>query len=116
MRDHGIHLWIVMPNPEMGFDVPNSLQQTYVDGGDVSKVGIPWDVYLKRSGSVRDLFKTYESEMVHIIDPALIVCRGGFCRTEADGRSLYSDDDHFSNAGTAYVRKAFAEFFSAVSR
>lgn len=112
--EKGIHVWLVMPNPEMPFHVPASLQNIYNTGGDVSKVGISWEDYIDRTGFLRNILKKYESPLVHIIDPALILCEDGFCRAGAHGKSLYWDDDHLSLFGAEYVKNAFLPFFEAV--
>lgn len=110
------HVWLVMPVPEMPFDAPSSLEVTVRNGGDARWVGMSYAAYLERAGRVRELFEALQtgSERVHVIDPAALLCEGGFCRTAENGRSLYADDNHLTTLGLQVIRPAFAPLFSVL--
>ncbi len=115
LLDIGVHVWLVRQVPEQRFNVPERLATETWKGGDPTMVGRPESDYIRRQQFVDAQFANVIGPRVHLLDPASMLCAGGFCRVEIDGHSLYRDDDHVSSFGAIWLTPAFAPLFGAVT-
>ncbi len=68
--------------------------------------------YIAREKPVEDVFRGLEQRhQVGVIYPSDLLCGTRYCAVEADGRSLYLDADHLSQAGTSKIAPVLGKLF-----
>lgn len=108
---------IVLPIPEVGYDVPSSYFIALRTGRDINEIIAPTlGEYMQRNRPViavmDDLKNRYS---VQLIDPATVMCDKRICKVVVDGRSLYLDGHHLSTFGSEYVSSIFDTLFGEMS-
>ncbi|MGE4317354.1 MAG: acyltransferase family protein [Deferribacterales bacterium] len=109
-------LSFIMDNPEFAYDVPRELAKQsvlkYYLPALAGSAGVfsPYERYEERNAKVlSSLNRLKEKYDFTIIDTASAACPDGRCVSEADGRSLYSDDNHLSPFGSVYLVEKMAD-------
>jgi len=104
----GVDVHLVGPVPEAGKPVPGALARVALRGGDLPT--LPQFEFEARQSRTRTLLTSVAaSEGLPLIDLHDALCDGDRCRLEAQGRSLYFDDDHLSTRGAALVAPMLAQ-------
>ncbi|MFC4931733.1 acyltransferase family protein [Massilia sp. GCM10023247] len=107
----GRPVYLVRPIPEMGRHVPKlaSRRMSLGMGGEVSVARAD---YMRRNGWVWAAQDQAARQCgVKVIDPTAYLCRGGRCYGTLQGRPVYFDDDHLSEAGNALIAPLFGQVF-----
>jgi peptidoglycan/LPS O-acetylase OafA/YrhL len=94
-----------------GWQVPSVLaRKKYFGRGP--EMEIPIEKHLGQQDFVLGLFEEIKNITgVRVIYPHKKLCAKGICRVELNGRSLYFDDDHLSDAGSELVSPLFEGVF-----
>lgn len=118
LQAFGKKVILVMPVPEIGFDVPSANFVAARTGRDVNSIISPLlSEYHQRVKSVTTVFASLEKEkLVKIIDPSKILCDNKQCKVNIGENALYRDDDHLSTFGSRYLSPLFSTAFEQVSR
>lgn len=111
----GKKVFLVYPAPEAGFNVSHVLAlssgrygKESIDGLSISKLA-----FLDRSGDILHIFDALPAaKNLHRIRPSDLLCGDKVCLVYKDGKSLYYDDDHLSQAGAEYLSPLFAPVFA----
>ena len=108
---------IVMPIPEVGYDVPSSYTIAFRTGRDLNEIIAPtFDEYAQRNQIVNSvLFKMMNHYDVLLINPAATLCDQSICKVVVDGRPLYRDGNHLSTFGSLLISSLFDSFFSTMA-
>jgi hypothetical protein len=108
----GKHVVLILPVPEIGFDVPQAVGLAMMRHSDPAALAIPRAAYLRRQGRIRaTLIQLGQLPGVSLVDPATFVCPDDRCHVTRDGVVLYSDDDHLSRAA---VRQFMPQLLAAI--
>lgn len=116
LKATGKTIILVYPWPESSYDVPEVLARMLIkhsDAATVSEIQIPPRAYLARTREITALFDALpDAANFHRIKPADMLCDETRCLVFKDGKSLYFDDDHLSQAGAEYLSPLFAPVFN----
>lgn len=94
------HVYAVLPVPEMGFDVPRLIARERMAGHTAMIPGPTLQAYQQRNSLVIGALERAAKRCgITLLDPAPLLCPGGVCLSEQQGRPLYGDDDHLSESG-----------------
>lgn len=105
-------LFVVLPLPEQGWDVPRLLARAAADHppGRIPTDAIPplpRSLWLTRHAAVLDAFSEFASHpRIHLFDPTPALCpldHGNACPAVIEDTVLYYDDDHPSISGARRV-------------
>lgn len=104
--DTGKNIFLIYPIPEVGWDVPR-----YTFKRKIHDINAPVSTdatkYYKRSSSVIKLFDDIsDADNLYRVQPGKLFCDlyvSQRCITQLDGKLLYFDDDHLSNAGAKLI-------------
>lgn len=109
---------IIVPIPEIGFDVPSANYIATRTGRDENTIIAPTiDEYLARNQKTMSVLNTIKEKYnVQMIEPWRVLCNGNLCRASIDHIPLYKDDDHLSIFGSEIVTPAFNELFSSMAQ
>jgi hypothetical protein len=99
------------PIPETGYDIPRTLAKLARRGDDASSFTRPLGYFMSRNEFVFGVFDALGSERVLRVYPHERLCSQSSCAVFADGKVLYSDDDHLSLDGARYVGDQFEPVF-----
>jgi len=103
---------IVLPTPEMRFNVPKVMSKELLLHDDFSFKGLSYSAYVERNKEVREIFeRVAQKTNALILDPVLYLCDNQVCKAEIDGRPIYYDGDHMSESGNKLLSSMFANFF-----
>lgn len=111
----GKRVFIVYPIPECRFNVPHVLALSSGRYGKASlqNLNISKSDYLARANDIQVAFDALpDAANFHRIKPADMLCNETLCLVSKDGKSLYFDDDHLSQAGAEYLSPLFAPVFA----
>ena len=105
----GKNIFLIYPIPEVGWDVPR-----YTFKRKLHEINAPVSTdaakYYERSSSVIKLFDDIpDADNFHRIHAGKLLCDlqvSGRCMTQLDGKLLYFDDDHLTNAGAKLITHA----------
>jgi hypothetical protein len=101
----GKQVVLVLPVPEVGYDVPLVLAMRARAGEDPAGFSIPRSAYDGRQAVIRARLAAIASRhRASLVDPLEALCDDARCRVFADGHALYFDDDHLSRAGAALLK------------
>jgi len=116
LRSLGKNVVLVMPVPEIGFDVPSAYFISKITGRDVSAIISPTlEEYTQRIKEVAFVFtKLMKDPHVHVADPASYLCKEDYCQVVDQGTLLYRDDNHLSVFGARYISHAFDAIFENI--
>ncbi|MGE8188084.1 acyltransferase family protein [Pseudomonas sp. NPDC086278] len=106
LRDGGHRVWLVKEAPLQQFSPPYRLSRLAMLHRPTDGEGLAVAEHFKRQAFISQLFAQIAAANsgVTVIDPAPLLCAdGGLCRTELDGHSLYTDDNHLSEVGARFI-------------
>lgn len=108
LRKRNIHIVIITAVPSFPDDVPNILaRQTWL--GRTPQLYVSIETTRKHNRVAYRIFEAYrKAPDFTFLDPSNILCDGGRCRAELNGRSLYYDNWHLSAWGVEYIKPIFA--------
>ena len=101
-------IYIIMPVPEMGWEIPNNLarQLNYYKKLDPKTLSISKKIFLDRNKKVFDFFNSikekYSLKLIFLDD---LFCDNERCYAHKNQIPLYFDDDHLSKEGAKLVSK-----------
>lgn len=104
------------PIPEAGWNVPAMLARRAMVGRDDKPLSTSYAAYLERNKEVFAAFDDAERAGAYRVNAAELFCNTpipGRCINELDGVSLYSDDDHLTNAGARLLAPMVADIVEA---
>ena len=99
---NGIRVFLIYPVPVIGWDVPYRRYKMHIRGID-EPISIDAETHFERHAEVIEVFDDMDHELLTKIDPFEVFCDSfldGRCVAELDGKLLYRDDDHLTNAGS----------------
>lgn len=113
LRDRPVY--VVRTIPEMRYSVPHALTQSRHLGRDL-EIRLTKEDYEARQRPVTRMFAAAQARHdFRLIDPASVLCAGGWCRVEEDGHPLYFDDRHLSVRGADFVAEVLEPVFAGSS-
>jgi len=107
---------IVLDVPTLNARPPHALAMARRRSMDTGFIGVTRNEILRQYREVEDELRAAEKHKNFIVvDPKDILCRSGSCTFEADGKSLYFDDNHLSMTGARFVAPVLERCFDASS-
>lgn len=117
LRAAGHRVWLVKEVPLQQVVVPYRLSRLAMLHRSVEGEGLAVAHHLARQAFISQLFDELAAadSRVTVLDPAHSLCGAdGRCRIEYAGRSLYTDDNHISDAGARYIQAFLEPLFSSL--
>lgn len=108
----GKHVWLVSPVPDVKTLVPRALY--------LKSLGLESDFelrpseaafYIAQKNTLSLLGELADRPGVSLISPHEVLCSGGWCEVEREGRPLYFDDNHLTTYGAKWVGTIFEPVF-----
>lgn len=102
----GKKIFIIMPTPEMGWEIPINLARKLHINDKINSVSfsISKEVYLERNKKVINFFKSNKDKFdLNLIFLEDIFCDEKRCYAHKNETPLYFDDDHLSEIGARLV-------------
>ena len=103
---------VIGPIPEAGWNVPAMLARRALRGSN-GVLSTSYEAYLARTEELRKTFNAAANVRLHQLPMSEVVCDLQIqerCVNELNSTSLYSDDDHFSNAGARLLAPKLANW------
>lgn len=101
--------YVVLPQPEIGRDVPRSMVRQLLAGLKDPRITYPMSEYRSRNAAtlpaIRNAAKACPN--IRLLDPIPYLCKNGQCETSLGGLPLYVDDDHLSERGNRLLVPMF---------
>ena len=97
---------VLLENPELDFLPKEKIPRPFQKNLDYqSNTGVDYSLHQKRMEKYHAIVRDAagKKEKVLVIDLADHLCDSDFCRYKINGEFLYSDEDHFSKAGSSFV-------------
>lgn len=118
LRAAGAQVWLFKEVPQQRKGTIERLSSLARVGRSAAQVGRPVVELDTRQAFINQLFASLASTDggIHLVDPKPLLCEDGLCRAEADGRSLYKDEDHLSDLGGKKMESLFAPLFRETPR
>ncbi len=102
LLDTGINIYHVIPIPEVGWHVPQTLAKLAARRAPPITTSV--HRYLDRHAPVLKLAAELSTNArYHPVYPHRVLCDHVRCRTVLDGKVLYTDTDHLSSEGAALI-------------
>ena len=101
-------IYIVMPTPEMGWEIPNNLARIvhYKKKIDLETLSISKKVFIERNKEILSFFKDLKKKYnLKLIYPDDIFCDNLRCYSHKNYVPLFFDDDHLSSEGAKLLSK-----------
>lgn len=117
LRAAGHRVWLVKEVPLQEMVVPYRLSRLAMLNRSVEGEGLDVAHHVRRQVFITQLFDQLAAadDGVQVLDPAPQLCdAAGLCRVELDGRALYTDDNHLSDAGARYIEAFLEPLFSSL--
>lgn len=116
LRDMDRQVFVIVPLPEIGYDVPSANFIASQTGRDVNRIIAPTiDEYLARNQQTFSILEKFEGMYgIQLIEPWKLMCQDNICRVAIDGIPLYRDDDHLSVFGSEFISPVFDPFFESI--
>ena len=118
LRKAGYRVWLMKEAPLQPFNPPYRLSRLAMLHQPIDDVGMPVQDHLKQKAFINTLFDQIAAEdpAVKVLDPTPQLCdAAGFCRAEKGGNSLYTDDNHLSEAGAQLMIPVLQPLFEGLS-
>jgi len=107
-------VYVLLPIPEMGRDVPSYLEKSLILGRRPADVSISEDEYANRNRVARMAIEDAVRECgVTALDPTSYLCHDGRCYGSDALDPLYVDGDHLNRRGSARLLPLFRLLFEA---
>lgn len=101
-------VYLVLPIPEMGFDVPETMAKQVLFQHKRNDLSISFATYQARVGKVNAILGRVAAQCgAHILNPSATLCKTGKCIAEYQGRPIYRDGDHLSEYGNKLLTPMF---------
>jgi hypothetical protein len=110
----GAEIWIVEEVPKPNRTVPAMLAKAAMDNANASELGPSYATFTEQQQNVRAVFADFAARGVHLLDPSSAMCTSAQCAIEAQGRSLYYDDNHLSAFGASWLAPLFLPMFRKI--
>jgi peptidoglycan/LPS O-acetylase OafA/YrhL len=115
LNAQGIHVWIVKQVPfQSPYNLPHDLVSRAMRNIDTSDVGISTHIHQQHQTFVNAVFDQLASENTTLVDPMDFMCRGGICPAQAEGYSLYRDNNHLSSSGSLAIKGLLEPVFLSI--
>lgn len=112
IRQAGKDVVIILPVPEVAFNVPDVVALQLHRGLSVDGFSHISEMYDMRQSAIVSAISDVAVRTGSVtVDPMPLFCSGSACRTTIAGRPLYYDDDHVSELGAELI----SEFLFAVT-
>lgn len=101
-------IYIIMPTPEMGWEVPQNLARIAHYKKDIKSdtLSISKEVFYERNKIIHDFFENLKKKYnLKLIYPDDIFCDNSRCYAHKNKLPLYFDDDHLSSEGAKLLSK-----------
>ncbi len=117
LQSMGKKVYIIVPLPEIGYDVPSANYIAQRTGRNLNEIIAPsLREYLERTEKTRSVLSfSQENYGAHLIEPWKGLCASSVCKVSIDGNPLYKDDDHLSVFGSEYLSPLFDSVFKSLS-
>ncbi len=99
-------IYIVMPTPEMGWEIPNNLARILYFKKELKKetLSISRDIFIDRNKKIINFFKKLKKKYdLVLIYPDDIFCDKIRCYAHKKNNPLFFDDDHLSELGAKLI-------------
>ena len=107
------NVFMVRPIPEMPVNVPKTAARNSFFLGQSPDISVSLDEYHARQSFVWEAQDAAAAQCgVKILDPLPYLCWDGKCHGTKDGKALYYDDDHLSEAGALLLLPMFEKVFN----
>ena len=101
-------IYLVLPTPEMTFNVPKVVSKELLLGNEDSKPYRSEELYLERNQPIIKIIKNVAAyHSVKVLDPTEYLCDSGKCNALYKGRPIYYDADHMSEYGNKLLTPMF---------
>ena len=118
LRKAGYRVWLMKEAPLQPFNPPYRLSRLAMLHKPTADVGFPLAEHLKQKAFINRLFAQIAATDagITVLDPTPALCdASGLCRAQRDGHSLYTDDNHLSEAGARLMLPVLAPVFEEAS-
>lgn len=103
-RQAGKRVVLVLPVPEVGYDVPTTLALMLRKGADPASFVRPYSMFQSRQAEISSrLSRIADIHGASLVAPEKALCDGLECRVVEGDRPLYYDDDHLSLVGASLL-------------
>jgi hypothetical protein len=112
----GVKVWIMKQVPSQKVYPPrflaNAYRYGYSENDYLPKIGLTVSEHLKCQELTHRTIDALPALGARILDPlTLLTNDNGYCIMEADGHSIYYDDNHLSKHGALWLKPLFAPLF-----
>jgi peptidoglycan/LPS O-acetylase OafA/YrhL len=106
---------LFIENPEMGLKPKDCNKRPFTFTGRLPRFRVSYKDYQKRMSHYRQNMESIAADFpsVLLLDPEKMLCNTQNCNGILNGHLLYSDDDHFSVAGSKYIARGMADLLFA---
>ena len=118
LRKAGYRVWLMKEAPLQPFNPPYRLSRLAMLRQPTAATGMPVEDHLRQKAFTSQLFARLAAADpgVKVLDPTPQLCDdSGLCRAEQDGFSLYTDDNHLSQAGAKLLLPVLTPLFEALA-
>jgi hypothetical protein len=110
LEELGIEIWILRQIPSQKGFVPMMLARAAIRGKNVSDVGVSLSEHRLSQDRIDPIFSGL-GDLVSLIDPALVLCKSGWCSSSNYFQSYYRDSDHLTRLGASLLRPQLGAIF-----
>lgn len=104
---------VMMPIPEMPYDVPAVISRSLILQGRASQPTQSISSYHEtHKAMISALQKARVRCGIGLLDPVPYLCDDSHCRGVVDGRPLYPDDNHLSNTGAILLSGLYSQVWN----
>ena len=109
---------VIVPIPEIGYDVPSASFIASRTKRDVNEIIAPSvNEYLSRTRQTRNILNELRDMYgIQLIEPSKILCDQSICRVVIDNMPLYSDNNHLSGFGSEFITPIFDPLFAQLAQ
>lgn len=105
-------VYIVDSIPEVGFNVPQTMNQSIFRSGKTEHRTLPFKQYLARSEKLAQIQQNVAQKCgAEIIHSTAVLCTSDHCITQYQGRAIYRDGDHLNEYGNKLLTPLFKDIF-----
>lgn len=116
MTEKGLQVFLMLENPELGFDPKQCLGRPY----DLfaSECKVPYADYQNRMADYRaEMIAVAEKyEGANVLDPERLMCDENYCYARNEENLFYADSNHLSVYGSEYLAEKMVEKMMNTSR
>lgn len=110
LQDLRIEVWILRQIPAQRGFVPMMLARAAILGEDISDVGISLTEHRRSQDRIDPIFSGLEKS-VKLVDPAVALCKSGWCSSSNHFESYYRDSNHLTGLGASLLRPQLDAIF-----